>query len=229
LSDNRWADSGETGSGLVMPLVRDTLQEQVYRQLTDLILDGRLAPGETMTIQGLADAFGVSPMPVREALKRLTAANALTIVSGRSVGIPPLSGARLTDLRNVRLEIEALAAGWGVARAEAEDIEAAARHLAGLQAATVAGNLKGYLRSNRGLHFAIYRASRSDILVRIIEDLWLQISPYFHKLHASYTVANNHHREMVDALRARDEAAMRQALRSDIDFAYHSLMSQLEL
>jgi DNA-binding GntR family transcriptional regulator len=214
-------------AALITPLSRDTLQDQVHRQLCDLILDGRLAPGETITIQGLADAFGVSPMPVREALKRLTAANALTIVSGRSVGIPRLSRERLTDLRNVRLEVEALAAGWGVARAAPEDVAAARQHLAGVESAAAAGDLKGYLRSNRALHFAIYRASGSEILLRIIEDLWLQISPYFHKLHASYALANTHHREMVEAFAAGDAAAVRAALRADIEAAYRSLVPQL--
>ena len=65
-------------------------------------------------------------------------------------------------------------------------------------------------------------------LLRIIEDLWLQISPYFHKLHASYALANTHHREMVEAFRTRDEAAVRRALRADIDSAYRSLMAQLD-
>jgi len=204
VTDGRQAELIVGPAALITPLSRDTLQDQVHRQLCDLILDGRLAPGETITIHGLADAFGVSPMPIREALKRLTAANALTIVSGRSVGIPPLSRARLTDLRNVRLEIEPLAAAWAVARATPGDIATAGRHLAGVEAAAAAGDLEGYLRSNRALHFSIYRASGSEILLRIIEDLWLQISPYFHKLHASYAAANSHHREMVDALGAGD-------------------------
>jgi DNA-binding GntR family transcriptional regulator len=222
------AAGSQSSAALITPLARDTLQEQVYRQLCDLILDGSLAPGETITVQGLADAFGVSPMPVREALKRLTAANALTVVSGRSVGIAPLSRARLTDLRNVRLEIEAVAAGWGVRRATPEDVDDGARHFAALEAATAAGDRKGYLRSNHALHFTIYRASGSEILTGIIEALWLQISPYFHKLRETYTVANSHHREMVEALRAHDEAAVRRAVRADIESAYRSLMAQLD-
>ena len=216
------------GPKLIAPLSRDTLQEQVYRQLCDLILDGSLAPGETITVQGLADAFGVSPMPVREALKRLTAASALTVVSGRSVGIAPLSRSRLTDLRNVRVEVEALAAGWGVFRARSEDIAAAVQHLAALEAASNAGNRRDYLRSNHALHFTFYRASGSDIIVRIIEDLWLQISPYFSKLREFYPTANHRHREMVEALHARDEVAVRAALCADIHSAYESLMEQLE-
>jgi len=71
-----------TNKGLqVPPLSKETLQEQVFRHVTELILDGSIVPGEMVTVQSLADAFGVSPMPVREALRRLTAANALTVVS----------------------------------------------------------------------------------------------------------------------------------------------------
>ena len=100
-------------SGLkIIPLNRETLQDRVYRRICDMILDGEIEPGQQVTIQSVADACGVSHMPVREALKRLTAANALTVVSGRSIGIPSLSRSALTDLRNVRLEVEALAAVW---------------------------------------------------------------------------------------------------------------------
>ncbi|MBL8893938.1 MAG: GntR family transcriptional regulator, partial [Rhizobiales bacterium] len=47
------------------PVPRATLPDEVYRRIKDLILDGNLAPGELVTIQGLADAFDVSAMPVR--------------------------------------------------------------------------------------------------------------------------------------------------------------------
>lgn len=222
------ADTSRASAGLITPLARDTLQEQVHRQLCDLILDGRLAPGETITVQGLADAFGVSPMPVREALKRLTAANALTVVSGRSVGVAPLSRDRLADLHNVRMEIEPLAAGWGVARATEADMAGAEALLAALEEATSAGDRSGYLRGNRALHFTLYRTSGSENLMRIIEGLWLQISPYFHNLRASYTAANTHHRDMVVALRRREAAAISAALRADIESAYHILVAQLD-
>ena len=84
----------------------------MYRQLCELILNGEIAPGQLITIQAMADAFGVSAMPVREALQRLTAARVLTVISGRSIGIPPLTAERLFDLRRVRLEVETLAAEW---------------------------------------------------------------------------------------------------------------------
>src|SRR5437588_338501 len=101
---------------------RNTLQDFVYRELCELILNGEMAPGQLITIQSLADAFGVSAMPVREALQRLTAARVLTVISSRSIGIPPLTGERLADLRRVRLEVESLAAVWATPHIGERDV-----------------------------------------------------------------------------------------------------------
>ena len=98
----------------VVRVQRATMQNDVYRQAKELILNGELAPGQSITIQWLADAFGVSAMPVREAILRLTAEKALTVVAGRTLGIPHLSRERLNDLTRTRLEIESVAMSWAV-------------------------------------------------------------------------------------------------------------------
>ena len=212
----------------VIPLNRETLQDRVYRRICDMILDGEIEPGKQVTIQAVADACGVSHMPVREALKRLTAANALTVVSGRSIGIPSLSRAALTDLRNVRVEVESLAAVWAARHITEEEMVKLGEECRRLEAAIAAGDVKSYLRANHAFHFTIYRASRSARLVAIIENLWLQISPYFNNLGGSYSVANAHHQIMVDALRQRDEKKVEAALRADLDDAYKVLVNLVE-
>jgi DNA-binding GntR family transcriptional regulator len=204
---------------------RSTLQDHVYRQICELILNGEIAPGQLVTIQALADAFGTSAMPVREALQRLTAARALTVVSGRSVGVPPLSAERLFDLRRVRIEVESTAARWATPNIGAAEIKRLEECIAEMEDAVRRGENKQYLRSNRAFHFDLYSAARSDAMLSIIETLWLQISPYFHLLHASgnYGKANRQHELMLKALRARDAAAVSQALREDIEAAYQVL------
>jgi DNA-binding GntR family transcriptional regulator len=209
-------------------LSKETLQEQVFRHVTELILDGSIVPGEMVTVQSLADAFGVSPMPVREALRRLTAANALTVISGRSIGIPRISLERLNDLRDVRSEIEAIAAGWAAERRDDSVIGHLAKHLEEMEKSIAAGNVKGYLRGNYAFHFAIYRAAGSDNLLKIIENLWLQISPYFNMLHGSYRVANEHHQEMFLAMKDREVEAVRKAVKADISAAYQVLTRLVE-
>jgi DNA-binding GntR family transcriptional regulator len=219
------AEGTAAGRLPIVPVGRDTLQDRVHRQLSDLILDGEIAPGQLVTINGLAEAFGVSAMPVREALKRLTAANALTVVSGRTIGIPPLSRDRLDDLHRVRLEVERCAVIWAAERIGTDDIAILDGEFAALQAAVAAGDTKGFLRANRAFHFAVYRAAGSPVLLAVIETLWLQISPYFNLLHGSgnYTDANRHHAEMLAAIRKRDARRLGAAVRADIDGAYDML------
>jgi DNA-binding GntR family transcriptional regulator len=209
---------------------KNTLQDHVYRQLCELILNGEIAPGQLITIQSLADAFGVSAMPVREALQRLTAARVLTVISSRSIGIPQLTAERLSDLRRVRLEIESLAALWATPNATEAVIARLEECVRNMEEAAQIGDRKQYLRWNRAFHFAIYRTAGSDALLAIIENLWLQISPYFHLLHASgdYFKANEQHKLILAAMRVRDGAAASLGVRNDIEAHYRVLVALLD-
>jgi DNA-binding GntR family transcriptional regulator len=213
----------------VTPLARDTLQERAYRRICDLILDGEIAPGQVVTIQSLAEAFGVSAMPVREALKRLTAAGALSLITGRSIGIPRLSLDRLADLRRVRLSVEGLASEWAAELIEPNDLARLREQCALLSRASTAENVKDYLRANRAFHFIIYNATCSPTLVAMIETLWLQIGPYLNLLRGSgnYVASNATHQAILEALAARDAKAASKALRADINDAYAILAKML--
>jgi DNA-binding GntR family transcriptional regulator len=214
----------------IRPVPRGTLPDKIYRQIRDLILDGGIAPGELVTIQGLAEAFGVSAMPVREALQRLTAERALTVVSGRSVGIPQLAAGRLSDLCRVRLEVETLATVWAASRLRPQDISRLERLVATMAQAVSDGNPRQYVRANHEFHFVVYRASGSETLLSIIEELWLQVSPYFHMLHGSgnYALANREHERLLIALKDQDAAAAGACIRADIEGAAAVLLGLLE-
>lgn len=210
------------------PVSRATLQDHVYVRLRELILTGGIEPGRTVTVQSLAEAFGVSAMPVREAMHRLVAEKALTNVAGRSVGIPFLSPERLADLRRVRIEVEGTAIGWAAERMTLEEMGPLDDLIAEMEEAKQQGDRARYVPANRAFHFTIYRASGSDTLLSIIESLWLQIGPFFNLLGASdnllgasdaWGASNDHHRVMRAAIAGRDPAEARLALQRDIDDA----------
>jgi DNA-binding GntR family transcriptional regulator len=209
------------GGSLYRPVARDTVQEQVYRQLKEAILDGEIEPGSSVTIQALAEAFGVSAMPVREALHRLSQSGAMTVVARRSAGIPPLSIARLRDLRRVRVEVEGLAAAWAAANVTPALLARLDALIARMESSTAAVDRKPFVPANREFHFAIYEAAGSESLLAVIEPLWLQIGPYLALLRGSgnWRAANHQHRVIRDALARGDGDAARLALRSDIDEA----------
>lgn len=212
-------------SDRVVPLRKETLQDGVYQKLCELILEGGVAPGESVTVASLSEAFGVSPMPVREALTRLQAAGALTVVSGRTVGVPKLTRERLDDLKAVRLEVEALALAWATERRTPAFVADLRAVLQRLHEAERLRDARVYIAANHDLHFALYRHSGSPVLIGIIRNLWLQISPFFHLLRetGNFRISNRHHDEIVAAVEAGDGARAVAALRADIRDAYEVL------
>lgn len=211
------------------PVDRETIQDRVYRQIKDMILDGEIEPGQTVTIHGLSDAFQVSTMPVREALRRLMAEQALMVVSGRSVGIPPLTPERLEDLRRVRREVEGVAAAWASENMTPDTISHLSDLVEEMEMAAATSDGAKYVPANHRFHFNIYGLAGSATLLSIIETLWLQISPYFHVLRTSdnWHSANSAHREILDALRKRDGRRAMIALWQDIDDAAKTLATLL--
>lgn len=215
------------GLNTVKPVQRKTLQTEVYQQLCQLILEGNLAPGESITVASIAKAFDVSPMPVREATTRLMAAGALTVVSGRSIGVPKLDKAVFTDLRNVRLELEALCIRWAIENTTEEFKRDIKDKLDAMIAAERAGEVKGFIHANYDFHFAIYRQAGSDNLLEIVSNIWLRINPYFHLLQTfgHYKISNKQHQEIVDGILNDDADRAVAALREDINSAYDTMVT----
>jgi DNA-binding GntR family transcriptional regulator len=168
-----------TALTLVEPLDRQTLGERAYAQLADLLISGRLAPGEKLSLRTAAEVLGVSIMPVREAVSRLVADKALEVAANRAVRVPVMSATQFRDLTKVRIAIE------GHAAAEAAQLRGD-RNLASIAIAEAAMRAESELKApdlpravelNKTFHFAVYEAAQSPILVEIIRALWLKAGP----------------------------------------------------
>jgi DNA-binding GntR family transcriptional regulator len=164
---------------LVEPLDRQTLGERAYARLADLLMSGRLAPGEKLSLRAAADVLGVSIMPVREAVSRLVADRALEVAPNRAVRVPLMSGAQFRDLTRVRISIEGHAAAEAARNRSKSDIEAIAEAEEAMRAESRAKSpdLPRAVELNKTFHFAVYEAAHSPILAEIIRALWLKAGP----------------------------------------------------
>ena len=91
-------------------MARETLGDRVTAELRKLLVAGRLAPGDKLSLRKVAEAVGVSMMPVREAISRLAADGALEVLPGRAVRVPILSLDQFHELTRIRLVVEGYAA-----------------------------------------------------------------------------------------------------------------------
>jgi DNA-binding GntR family transcriptional regulator len=164
---------------LVEPLDRQTLGERAYARLADLLMSGRLAPGEKLSLRAAADVLGVSIMPVREAVSRLVADRALEVAPNRAVRVPLMTTAQFRDLTRVRITIEGHAAAEAARNRTKADIAAIAEAEEAMRAESraKAPDLPRAVELNKTFHFAVYEAAHSPILAEIIRALWLKAGP----------------------------------------------------
>jgi DNA-binding GntR family transcriptional regulator len=214
----------------MVQLTHETLNEKAYSQLKDSIISGQVAPGDLLRIRDLASQYGVSPTPIREALKQLVAEHALDVLPNRSIIVPRLSRSKFDELTKIRLALEGLCGELAAPKSGRRLITDLENLDDKMRAATEAGNVRGYLRLNERFHFAIYRTADAPNLLNFIEILWLQIGPFLNNLFQigrfSYDV-NHCHARIIAALKRGDAAAVGHAIQEDISVSVGHLVKFL--
>jgi DNA-binding GntR family transcriptional regulator len=219
---------------LVEPLDRQTLGERAYAQLADLLISGRLAPGEKLSLRTAADVLGVSIMPVREAVSRLVADKALEVAANRAVRVPVMSGTQFRDLTRVRIAIEGHAAAEAARLRDAGNLASIATAEATMRAESEvkAPDLPRAVELNKTFHFAVYEAAQSPILVEIIRALWLKAGPVINldlrgnPERLAKGEAIRFHADARKAIEAGDADAARTAIAADITSAANFILSR---
>jgi DNA-binding GntR family transcriptional regulator len=195
-----------------------TVQQRVYHQLRTDIMLGRIAPGEPLTIRGLADKLGVSAMPVREALRRLAAEQAVELLDNRRIRIPVLSVERFDDLLAARIVLETEAAERALPHVDEQRIRRLEEYDAEVDAGVAAQDYDRWLSANFSFHRTLYAARPDSVFLPLIESLWLQLGPFLRQalvnIGPHYTI--DRHAEALDAIRARDRLGLRIAIEADL-------------
>lgn len=149
-----------------------TKAEYAAAQLREQILSGDLPPGERLRVDLLTEQLGMSPTPIREALRVLQAEGLLTQRPHHGIVVANPSAEDFEEICRLRAMLEPYAARLAVARLDAAALaELDTVHEAYL-AAVDSDNRRAALALNRQWHWLIYRASASPRLLDLIERLW---------------------------------------------------------
>jgi DNA-binding GntR family transcriptional regulator len=199
--------------------------DRAYAALREALLEGRIAPGQPVTVASLAAMLGTGTMPMREAVRRLTAEGGLDASATRRLTVPALGQARFEALVRARRLLEPEAAADALPHLDAAAVAGLDATDKALSAAIRARDVAGYMRLNTRFHFGIYRAAPDSVLCPLIEGLWVQFGPSMHRLfdRAPAHLAADRHQAALAAIRARDAGALRAAIAADIDDALGTL------
>ena len=152
------------------PLLR-TMSGQIATRIRDKILSGAYAPGAALLQDSIAAEFGVSKIPVREALVRLRAEGLIDIHAHRGFQVRALSATEVDEVFRLRLKLEPAAVGEGAKLALAEDRAAAHSALRQLNAALEAKNLAEIGNLNCAFHLALIVPRLQPVSFEILSRL----------------------------------------------------------
>lgn len=194
--------------------------DQVYEALANALMQGRIPPLKPVSLRKLAEALNVSPMPVREAVRRLIAEKALELqASNKRLRVPDLGDERLEQLMMARLWVEPELARRAAPNMTKGLISRLKSDDAALMKALQNGDVAGYMQANQDFHFTIYEAAKADLLIDMAKMLWLQAGPFmrvvFGKL-GTVHLPKDHHQELISAFDSKNADAAFSAMHDDI-------------
>lgn len=192
--------------------------EHIFAELKRSFMIGEFEPDQRITLPKLAEAFGTSQMPIREATNRLIVARALEASPRRSLRVPKATADRLDKLLPLRLSLEGEATRLAVPACTAATVAELQAINERMDAALHAGSPKSYLKLNQKFHFKVYRRCGNEDLVDLIELLWMRYGPLMSIVRsgALSKTGHVHHEAVVAAIAARDPEGAAEALRNDI-------------
>lgn len=192
--------------------VFETKSDWAYRRLREMIAEGELAPGSRLVLRRLAATFGLSEMPVREALRMLQRDGLVEFHSHRGATVVPISRDAVVEGVSVRMWLQVLAVREAVPLHTAETLAAARERLARAEAAARSGDGIEFSEANRGFHVAV-EAPAGELLTTTIAELWSRVWQARRTLSLfvldpdRIAVAQNEHRELMEAVTAGDADA----------------------
>jgi DNA-binding GntR family transcriptional regulator len=212
---------------VLRPIKSSTLHNLVYEQVVRGIIEGKIAPGERITMVGLAKQLKVSIMPVREAIRSLEAGGFLKIENRRIV-VNELSEKNAHEILETRILLEGYVAEKASIQRSPKTLE---RLEELIQKMHQTKDIEIYLKTNKEFHTAIYREAGITVMLEIINSLWERYSPYFHMLTDidwnSPELAEPHN-GMLEGMRQKDPKEVHRWLEKDLTNAVELIVEILK-
>jgi DNA-binding GntR family transcriptional regulator len=184
-----------------------SLVDEVHAAVREAILSGEYAPGARLLVSKIAEESGASPIPVREALRRLEGERLVFLALNRGATVASISADDLRDVFETRIIVEGQALRRALPRLSAERLDEAHRVVADMTRLLHEGREREAYERQRAFYFSLYDAAGSPWSVHLIAQLWTTAERYLRlsaRLRDSPEELAAEHEAVLEALRAGD-------------------------
>lgn len=207
---------------------RPTASEHVAEVLREAIFRGVLRSGQQLQQDLLAAQFGVSRIPVREALRQLEAAGLVTVYPHRGAVVSALSAQEVEEIYEIRVALECLALRLAIPHLAAGDLKRAEKIIHEIDRVEDIGR---WSELNLDFHATLYASAKRPRLLSLIHTLRMNVDRY-HRIYISLMhhkpQSQREHRRILEACRRGQEAEATRALEQHLSTAARKLVSYLK-
>ncbi len=205
--------------------------QRIADEIRQRILDGELPPGTRIRQEQIAEEFGVSRLPIREALRILEAYGLVTLVASTGAWVSTMDRADLEETYLIRERIEPLAISLAIEKMSEATIDRLSTLADEMEQSDT---VEDFVERDREFHLMTYRDSGMATLLGLVEKLWNTTQPYrrayLHRVGIQgMTEAHLEHHLLVSAARRRDVQSAEDLLSIHIRKTRLALMKHPEL
>ncbi|MDC0334818.1 GntR family transcriptional regulator [Amylibacter sp.] len=181
--------------------------DKLISDIRNEVSSGILKPGDQLEVTALAERFGVSRTPIREAIRTLVETGVLETRPRKGSFVRVLSAKQLLDLFQVAAELEGMACRLAALSLTKENVEAIESGLAKCTQAAEFQNNVEYAMANLDFHTAIHNASGNDWLIEQLRQLQINLNSYRtmpYEIRGRLKKSTDEHKIICDAILSGD-------------------------
>jgi DNA-binding GntR family transcriptional regulator len=208
------------------------LREVIFNSLREAIIIGELRPGERLMEVQLAEKMGVSRTPVREAIRKLELEGLVDMIPRKGAHVAELSIKDIMDVLEVRASLDGLATSLAAERITDDELKEL-RHINVQFAAYIdKENLNGSIKKDAEFHDIIYKASRNDKLISMLNNLREQVQRFRVIYLKDYNNSKNlikEHNDIYEAVSSRNTEDARNIAKTHIHNQEETILASIKM
>ncbi|TXK71270.1 GntR family transcriptional regulator [Paenibacillus sp. N3.4] len=209
--------------------LNETTYSRVRDKLREDILSGEFKPGVRLRIVDLSNRYGVSQMPIREALQQLQGEGLVSLLPHKGASVREVNEKFVSDMYDIRMAIETMLVYNGVSYMKDSDYNRLVAIQEQYEKAAEDGDLLLCLKLNESFHKIINNLAQNPEAIRIIDRHWGLIDSMRQIFGSNRgTDISNDHRMLLEALKNRDAEAAANIARDHVIKAKQDLITRMK-
>jgi DNA-binding GntR family transcriptional regulator len=207
-----------------------TLRERIVEFIKDAVISGRLKPGERVPEQEIAENFGISRTPIREAFRQLESEGFISLIPRKGAVVSPITDKDVREFYAIKSLLEGHAARTACRALSGRDIRRLENLNEAMEKCAEREDVKGFFRLDNAFHDTFLQACGNDKLCALVHSLVQQFERFrvtALSLPGRMKESVNQHREIIEAFRKSDAELVERLVRANAEKGRDVLVDEI--